>query len=149
MKEERKNPETRRRSRGRDVLHIASLAFTERGRALARRTEEACRRVPGREIIWKNIEEIDGETFRISDVVFFFCAAGIAVRKIAPFLQDKTSDPAVLVIGSEGFGIREKTAENCDQIISIPQRGGVESLNASAAASIIMYDMMAKVQLKK
>ena len=53
------------------------------------------------------------------------------------------------VIGSEGFGIREKTAENCDQIVSIPQKGGVESLNASAAASIIMYDMMAKVQLKK
>ena len=59
------------------------------------------------------------------------------------------ASPAVLVIGSEGFGIREKTAENCDQIISIPQKGGVESLNASAAASIIMYDMMAKVQLKK
>ena len=59
------------------------------------------------------------------------------------------ASPAVLVIGSEGTGIREKTAENCDQIISIPQKGGVESLNASAAASIIMYDMFSKVQLKK
>lgn len=59
------------------------------------------------------------------------------------------ASPAVLVIGSEGFGIGEKTAENCDEIVSIPQQGGVESLNASAAASIIMYDMMAKVQLKK
>ena len=48
------------------------------------------------------------------------------------------ASPAVLVIGSEGTGIREKTAENCDQIISIPQKGGVESLNASSAASIIM-----------
>ncbi|MBR3603666.1 MAG: 23S rRNA (guanosine(2251)-2'-O)-methyltransferase RlmB [Elusimicrobiaceae bacterium] len=63
--------------------------------------------------------------------------------------QTDYASPAVLVIGSEGTGIREKTAENCDQIISIPQKGGVESLNASAAASIIMYDMMAKVQLKK
>lgn len=58
--------------------------------------------------------------------------------------------PAVLVIGSEGFGIREKTAENCDEVISIPQKqlGNVDSLNASAAASIIMYDMMSKIKLK-
>lgn len=66
-----------------------------------------------------------------------------------PITETDYASPAVLVIGSEGTGIREKTAENCDQIISIPQKGGVESLNASAAASIIMYDMMAKVQLKK
>ena len=61
------------------------------------------------------------------------------------------ASPAVLVIGSEGTGIREKTAEYCDQIISIPQvrQGNVDSLNAAAAASIIMYDMMQKVQLKK
>ncbi len=66
-----------------------------------------------------------------------------------PITQTDYASPAVLVIGSEGTGIREKTAENCDQIISIPQKGGVESLNASAAASIIMYDMFSKVQLKK
>ena len=63
--------------------------------------------------------------------------------------QTDYASPAVLVIGSEGTGIREKTAENCDQIISIPQKGGVEPPNASAAASIIMYDMFATVQLKK
>lgn len=66
-----------------------------------------------------------------------------------PITQTEYASPAVLVIGSEGTGIREKTAEHCDQIISIPQQGGVESLNAAAAASIIMYDMFAKVQLKK
>ena len=66
-----------------------------------------------------------------------------------PITQTDYASPAVLVIGSEGTGIREKTAENCDQIISIPQKGGVESLNASAAAGIIMYDMFSTVQLKK
>lgn len=66
-----------------------------------------------------------------------------------PITQTDYASPAVLVIGSEGTGIREKTAENCDQIISIPQKGGVESLNAAAAAGIIMYDMFSKVQLKK
>ena len=66
-----------------------------------------------------------------------------------PITQTDYASPAVLVIGSEGTGIREKSAENCDQIISIPQKGGVESLNASAAEGIIMYDMFSKVQLKK
>lgn len=67
-----------------------------------------------------------------------------------PIHQVEYNSPAVLVIGSEGFGIREKTAENCDEIISIEQTqiGNVDSLNASAAASILMYDMMRKVKLK-
>ena len=52
--------------------------------------------------------------------------------------------PAVLIVGSEGTGIRQKTLEHCDEVISIPQRGGVSSLNAAAAGAIIMYDMFAK-----
>jgi len=70
--------------------------------------------------------------------------AGTPIHKVS------YNSPAVLVIGSEGFGIREKTAENCDEIISIEQKkiGNVDSLNASAAASILMYDMRRKVQLK-
>jgi 23S rRNA (guanosine2251-2'-O)-methyltransferase len=52
--------------------------------------------------------------------------------------------PAVLVIGSEGSGLREKTKEHCDEIISVPQQGGVGSLNAAVAAAIIMYDMFGK-----
>jgi 23S rRNA (guanosine2251-2'-O)-methyltransferase len=57
--------------------------------------------------------------------------------------------PAVLVIGSEGTGLREKTKEHCDEVISIPQQGGVNSLNASSAAAIIMYDMYSKSLAKK
>ena len=52
--------------------------------------------------------------------------------------------PAVLIVGSEGTGIRQKTLEHCDEVISIPQKGGVSSLNAAAAGAIIMYDMFAK-----
>lgn len=67
-----------------------------------------------------------------------------------PIHKVEYNSPAVLVIGSEGFGIREKTAENCDEVVSIEQQkiGNVDSLNASAAASILMYDMMRKVKLK-
>lgn len=70
--------------------------------------------------------------------------AGTPIHKV------QYNSPAVLVIGSEGFGIREKTAENCDEVVSIEQKkiGSVDSLNASAAASILMYDMMRKIKLK-
>ncbi len=53
--------------------------------------------------------------------------------------------PAVLIIGSEGTGLREKTKEHCDEVIAVPQSGGVNSLNASASAAIIMYDMFSKI----
>lgn len=54
--------------------------------------------------------------------------------------------PAVLVIGSEGTGLRLKTKEHCDEVVSIPQKGGVSSLNAASAAAILMYDMASKIK---
>lgn len=82
----------------------------------------------------------------LKDEGFWIYGADMAGKSIA---TADYSYPAVLVIGSEGTGIREKTKEHCDEIISIPQRGGVSSLNASAAAAIIMYDMFSKLSLKK
>ena len=50
--------------------------------------------------------------------------------------------PALLVIGSEGKGLREKVAEKCDALVYIPQAaGGVESLNASCAAAVLLYEI--------
>ncbi len=96
-----------------------------------------------------NIVEVANLSAALNDLKeegFWIYGADMAGKSITTM---EYASPAVLVIGSEGFGIREKTAENCDEVISIPQKGGVESLNASAAASIIMYDMMSKVQIKK
>ncbi|MDP4091497.1 MAG: 23S rRNA (guanosine(2251)-2'-O)-methyltransferase RlmB [Bacillota bacterium] len=47
-----------------------------------------------------------------------------------------------LVIGSEGRGISRLTREKCDNLIKIPMRGKVNSLNASVAAGILMYEVM-------
>ena len=47
-----------------------------------------------------------------------------------------------LVIGSEGDGIGRLVRENCDFIVSIPMVGKINSLNASAAASVIMYEVL-------
>lgn len=48
--------------------------------------------------------------------------------------------PTVIVIGAEGKGLRAKTITHCDEIVSIPMSGQVESLNASVAASILFYE---------
>ena len=47
-----------------------------------------------------------------------------------------------LVIGSEGDGISRLVRENCDFIVNIPMVGKINSLNASAAASVIMYEVL-------
>lgn len=47
---------------------------------------------------------------------------------------------AAIVIGSEGDGMSRLVAENCDFLVSIPMKGRISSLNASAAAAILLYE---------
>lgn len=48
--------------------------------------------------------------------------------------------PAAIVIGSEGSGMSRLVAETCDFTVSIPMKGKLNSLNASAAAAILLYE---------
>lgn len=52
--------------------------------------------------------------------------------------------PLVVVVGSEGKGLSRLVAETCDQIVSIPMSGQTESLNASVAAGITLYEVFSK-----
>ena len=52
------------------------------------------------------------------------------------------SGPVALVIGSEGDGMGRLVREHCDFIVSLPMKGRVSSLNASAAAAITMYEIL-------
>lgn len=63
---------------------------------------------------------------------------GEAKSKIS---EAKNYQPIALVIGSEGEGIRRLVKENCDLLVKIPMQDGVESLNASNAAAIAMYEV--------
>ena len=56
--------------------------------------------------------------------------------------------PMVLVIGSEGYGISRLAKENCDFLVRMPMVGKLNSLNASVAGSILMYESM-RQRLKK
>jgi 23S rRNA (guanosine2251-2'-O)-methyltransferase len=48
--------------------------------------------------------------------------------------------PTVLVMGSEGEGMRRLVAEHCDELARIPMPGGFESLNVAAAAAVALYE---------
>lgn len=54
--------------------------------------------------------------------------------------QDLTG-PLALVIGSEGFGMSSLVKKKCDFIISLPMSGKINSLNASVAAGVLMYEV--------
>lgn len=50
--------------------------------------------------------------------------------------------PTALVLGAEGEGMRQLTRKTCDQLVSIPMRGAVESLNVSVASGVCLYEAL-------
>ena len=60
--------------------------------------------------------------------------------------QADLTSPLVLVIGNEGKGLSRLTKERCDFLVTIPMYGRINSLNASVAAAILMYDAVRQRQ---
>jgi 23S rRNA (guanosine2251-2'-O)-methyltransferase len=50
------------------------------------------------------------------------------------------TQPSAIVMGGEGRGLHRLVAENCDVLVKIPMYGKIESLNVSAAASVILFE---------
>lgn len=63
--------------------------------------------------------------------------SGAAERPLADVLDGR---PTVLVLGSEGEGLRRLVSEHCEELAKIPMPGGFESLNVSAAAAVALYE---------
>ena len=68
--------------------------------------------------IWIYAADMDGQDFRKTDF----------------------SGPCAIVIGSEGAGISRLVKENCDVVVSIPMKGKINSLNASVAAAVLLFE---------
>ena len=65
---------------------------------------------------------------------------GTAAEGSIPMYQADLTIPAAIVIGSEGDGMSRLVQKNCDVTVHIPMKGRITSLNASAAASILLYE---------
>ena len=65
---------------------------------------------------------------------------GTAAEGSVPMYQADLRVPAAIVIGSEGDGMSRLVRQNCDVTVHIPMKGQINSLNASNAASILLYE---------
>ena len=65
---------------------------------------------------------------------------GTAAGGPVPLYEADLRLPAAIVIGSEGNGMGRLVQESCDFLVSIPMHGRISSLNASAAAAILLYE---------
>lgn len=72
--------------------------------------------------IWTFAAEADGDDYREADM----------------------NCPCAIVLGSEGEGVSRLVREKCDYTVSIPMRGGVNSLNVSTAAAVLLYEAASK-----
>ena len=65
---------------------------------------------------------------------------GTAAEGSIPMYKADLTGPAAIVIGNEGDGMSPLVRKNCDVMVHIPMKGRISSLNASAAASILLYE---------
>ncbi len=94
---------------------VALITVTEKAKKLAKRLQQKLGPADiyttsklyeeGTLVITPSLNEMTGELFKQYDVLIFIMATGIVVRMIAPYLQDKLQDPAVLVMDEEGRNV--------------------------------------------
>jgi 23S rRNA (guanosine2251-2'-O)-methyltransferase len=85
---------------------------------------------------------------RIGNVVAFLkrlkekglWVAGLDPAGTTPWSEFDLTAPLALVVGGEGRGLRRLARETCDAVLSIPLAAGVESLNLSVAAGVVLFE---------
>lgn len=67
---------------------------------------------------------------------------GAAAGGRTPYRSVDWRGGVVLVLGAEGKGLRPRVAASCDEIVSLPLRGRIDSLNVSATAAVFLYEIL-------
>jgi len=117
-------------ARGVIVQDRHAPAFTG---ALAKAAAGALDMIPHARVVnlARALDELDGLGWRAVGL------AGDAAEQLDQVLDER---PTVLVLGSEGEGLRRLVGEHCDALARIAMPGGFESLNVSAAAAVALYE---------
>lgn len=84
----------------------------------------------------RNVADFLDDAKRASAWCYGAAADGVS------YLEPDYRGACVLVIGAEGKGLRPRVAASCDQLVALPLRGQIESLNASAAAAALLYAIL-------
>jgi 23S rRNA (guanosine2251-2'-O)-methyltransferase len=87
---------------------------------------------------------------RVRNLADFLAAAkragawvyGAEAAAETPYWAPDYGGRVVLVVGSEGRGLRPRVRKACDQLVSLPLRGRVESLNVGATAAVLLYEIV-------
>ena len=69
----------------------------------------------------------------------YWCVALDPAGDLAPWVVDLTG-PVCIVVGGEGVGVHRLVRERCDVRVRLPMAGRIESLNASAAAAVVLFE---------
>jgi 23S rRNA (guanosine2251-2'-O)-methyltransferase len=67
---------------------------------------------------------------------------GLADSAPRSFYELPLTGPVAIVLGAEGSGMRQLTARTCDELVHLPMRGAVESLNVSVTAGVCLYEVV-------
>ena len=70
------------------------------------------------------------------------CVVGTAEDAPRSLYEADLRGPTALVLGAEGSGMRQLTARTCDELVRLPMKGAVESLNVSVASGVCLYEAL-------
>jgi 23S rRNA (guanosine2251-2'-O)-methyltransferase len=117
--------------------HAASVNLT-----VARTSAGASEHLPVAKVtnITTTLEELKGKGFWI---------VGTDTESDKLYTDVDYTTPIAIVIGNEGKGIRQLIKERCDFVVKIPLYGIVESLNASVAGALVMYEVVRQRKISK
>lgn len=86
----------------------------------------------------RNLADFLGEAQKAGS----WCYGAAAVPEAVHYLEPDWTGGVVLVLGAEGKGLRPRVASCCDQLVELPLRGNLDSLNVSAAAAALLYGIL-------
>lgn len=92
------------------------------------------------------VSNINDVIRKLKDDFYMVCCADMDGQVV--YDTKLAKQDIALVIGSEGFGVKALTKKLCDKVLSIPQYGKINSLNASVACGILCYEISRQRNIK-